>query len=227
MLPGLDEIVAGLLYTVLYYTGLLLWGISRILLSVAVFIQNVEEGLTQNIGVFVEAIVNALSGPMGMVFILALMALGTWYALNNIVATKQWVDPSKLITYGLITMLFFSTPLTIIDALEAVRDAINSGIEATILDDAIADMFSLEIDDPSGYADQPLPEAIPDVNDDGNIATFDLVAYFLSIDNIVQVFRSSYPDGFADLYFPDHPSEINLADEGARDEAIEASWSGI
>ncbi|MCP4423926.1 MAG: hypothetical protein GY803_05505, partial [Chloroflexi bacterium] len=47
------------------------------------------------------------------------------------------------------------------------------------------------------------------------------------IDNIVQVFRSSYPDGFADLYFPDHPSEINLADEGARDEAIEASWSGI
>jgi hypothetical protein len=143
------------------------------------------------------------------------------------VATKQWVDPSKLITYGLITMLFFSTPLTIIDALEAVRNAINSGIEATILDDAIADMFSLEIDDPSGYADQPLPAAIPDVNDDGNIATFDLVAYFLSIDNIVQVFRSSYPDGFGDLYFPDHPSEINLADEGTRDEAIEASWSGI
>ncbi len=227
MLPGLDEIVAGLLYTVLYYMGLLLWGISRILLSVAIFIQNVEEGLTQNIGVFVEGTVNALAGPMGMIFILALVSLGTWYALNNIVATKQWVNPSKLITYGLITMLFFATPLTVIDALEAVRGTINSGIEATILDDAIADMFSLEIDDPSGYADQPLPAAIPDVNDDGNIATFDLVAYFLSIDNIVQVFRSSYPDGFADLYFPDHPSEINLADEGARDEAIEASWSGI
>jgi hypothetical protein len=227
VLPGLDEIVAELIYTILYYTGLLLWGISRILLSVAVFIQNVEAGLTENIGVFVEAIVNALSGPMGLIFILALATLGTWYTLNNIVATRQWVDPSKLITYGLVTMLFFAAPLTLIDGLEAIRQAINSGIEATILDDAIADMFSLDIDDSSGYADQPLPAAIPDVNSDGNVATFDLVAYFLSIENIVEVFRSSYPAGFADQFFPDHPSEINLADEGARDAAIEAGWSGI
>jgi hypothetical protein len=33
-------------------------------------------------------------------FILALTALGFWYALNNVVPTGRWVDPGKLFTYG-------------------------------------------------------------------------------------------------------------------------------
>lgn len=223
MLPGIDEIFAEMLYSFQYYLALLLWNLARILLSMARFIQSVEEGLVDNISDFVQYTVNALSAPVGMFLVLAIAALGTWYLLNNIVATSKWVEPSRLLTYGLATLIFFSTPVLVIDTLESVRTSMTQGIEATILDDAIADMFNID----TGGGDDPLPNTIPDINSDGIIGTFDLAAYFLSISNITEIFNADFPADFAADYFPDHPTEIDLSNEDERNEAIENGWTGI
>lgn len=223
MLPGIDEVVAQLIYTIQYYMALLLWNLARILLSMARFIQSVADGLVANIGDFVQYTVNALSAPVGMFLVLAIAALGMWYLLNNIVATSKWVEPSRLLTYGLATLVFFSTPVLVIDALESVRTSLTQGIEATILDDAIADMFNID----TGSGDDPLPDTIPDVNSDGIIGTFDLAAYFLSISNITEVFNGDFPADFAADYFSDHPTEIDLSNEDERNQAIEEGWAGI
>lgn len=223
MLPGIDEIVAQLIYTAQYYTALLLWNIARILLAMARFIQSVAEGLVGNISDFVQYTVNALSAPVGMFLVLALAALGAWYLLNNIVATSKWVEPSRLLTYGLATLIFFSTPVLVIDILESVRTSMTQGMEATILDDAIADMFNID----TGGGDDPLPDAIPDVNSDGLIGAFDLAAYFLAISNITEIFNGDFPADFAAAYFPDHPTEIDLSNEDQRNQAIENGWAGI
>lgn len=223
MLPGIDEVVAQLIYTFQYYTALLLWNIARILLSMARFIQSVADGLVANIGDFVQYTVNALSAPVGLFLVLAIAALGMWYLLNNIVATSKWVEPSRLLTYGLATLVFFSTPVLVIDALESVRTSLTQGMEATILDDAIADMFNID----TGSGDDPLPDSIPDVNSDGIIGTFDLATTFLSIANITEIFNDDFPADFTADYFPDHPTEIDLSNEDERNQAIEDGWVGI
>lgn len=223
MLPGIDEVWAKAMYWMLYAIGSLMWNIARVLLSVAHFIQSIQEGIVDNIGEFVEYATNALSAPVGIFLILALAALGTWYALNSIVATSKWVDPSRLLTYGLATLFFFSAPVMVVDLLEAVRTSMTQGIEATLLDDAIADMFNMD----TGSEDDPLPDAIPDVNSDGIIGTFDLAAYFLSVSNAIEIYNPAFPDDFADTYFPDAPSEIDLSNEDERNEAIQDAQEGI
>ena len=92
--------------------------------------------MTDNVGYFVELLVNALSAPLGGMFILALTALGFWYALNNIVPTSRWVDPSKLFTYGLIAFFFFSSPLVVIEMMEDLRQSLKAGIDQALIDGA-------------------------------------------------------------------------------------------
>ena len=223
MLPGIDEIFARFIYLILYGIGSLMWNIARVLLAVAHFIQSVQAGIIDNIGLFVQYTVNALSAPVGMFLVLAMAALGSWYLLNNITALGKWVDPGRLLTYGLATLVFFSAPVLVIDTLESVRTSMTQGIEATILDDAIAEMLTIE----TGAEDNPLPDSIPDVNSDGMIGTFDLAAYFLSISNVTEVYNGAFPDAFAEAYFPDSPTEVDLTNEDERNEAIQDSQDGI
>jgi hypothetical protein len=193
------------------------------LLAVAHFIQSVQAGIIDNIGLFVQYTVNALSAPVGMFLVLAMAALGSWYLLNNITALGKWVDPGRLFTYGLATLVFFSAPVLVIDTLESVRTSMTQGIEATILDDAIVEMLTIE----TGAEDNPLPDSIPDVNSDGMIGTFDLAAYFLAISNVTEVYNGAFPDAFAEAYFPDSPTEVDLTNEDERNEAIQDSQDGI
>ncbi len=228
MIPGLDEVVSRLLYQFLYNLGLTVWNINRIILAIASFIQNIEEGLIDSVTVFVEYMTNALGVPTAMFLLLAITSLGTWYLLNNVLPTQKWVDPSKLLLYGLLTGLFFVAPASYIDSLEGLRTAVVSAIDFTIVDDGVADIFDVPtIGTGSGYDDVPMPAAIPDLNADGAIATFDFVGYFLSIQNENEISRSTFPDTFADTYFPDTPTEIDLSSEGARNAAIESANQGI
>ncbi|MBX3061061.1 MAG: hypothetical protein KF770_31770 [Anaerolineae bacterium] len=223
MLPGIDELFATAVYLVEYYLGLFLWSVARVTLSMSLLIQSVQTSLVENISDLVQYTVNALAAPVGLFLVLALTTLGAWYVINNLVATSKWVDPSRLLTYGLATLVFFSTPVLVIDLLESVRTSMTQGIEATLLDETIADMFNIE----TGGDDEPLPDVIPDVNGDGHIGTFDLVAYFLSVANSQEIFNSDFPAGLAAAYFPEHPSEIDLSNEDARNQAIENAWTGI
>ncbi|MCI0726553.1 MAG: hypothetical protein L0332_07495, partial [Chloroflexi bacterium] len=69
------------IYFLQYTLAQILWAIDRALLSIAVIAESVNAWITDNIGYFVELLVNALSAPLGGLFILALTALGFWYAL--------------------------------------------------------------------------------------------------------------------------------------------------
>ena len=86
------------IYFLQYMLAQLLWAVDRSLLSIAVIIESVDSWISDNVGYFVELLVNALSAPLGGMLILALVALGAWYALNNIVATTRWVVSSSLRT---------------------------------------------------------------------------------------------------------------------------------
>ena len=206
----------------------MVWNINRIVLAIASFIQNIEEGLIDNITIFVEYMTNALGVPTAMFLLLAITSLGTWYLLNNVLPTKKWVDPSKLLLYGLLTGLFFAAPATYIESLEGLRTAVVSAIDFTIVDDGVADIFDVPTTGTgSGYDDIPMPAAIPDLNADGAIATYDFVGYFLSIQNENEISRSIFPDSFADTYFPDSPAEIDLGGEAERNAAIESANQGI
>ncbi len=142
--PG--RYLAEAIYFLQYTLAQILWAVDRALLTIAVIADGVNSWLSENIGYFVELLVNALSAPLGGLLILALTALGAWYALNTIVATDRWVDPSKLLTYGFIALAFFSAPLVVVDLLEELRTAINAGIDAALIDDAAGDIFSAGMD---------------------------------------------------------------------------------
>ena len=109
--PG--RLFAEAIYFLQYTLAQIMWAVDRALLSIAVIAESVNSLVTDNVAYFVELLVNALSAPLGGMFILALTALGFWYALNNVVPTGRWVDPSKLFTYGLIAFFFFSSPSTV------------------------------------------------------------------------------------------------------------------
>lgn len=228
MIPGFNELLARLFYQMLYYGAIAVWNILRVVLSIAEFIQGIELGLVANVSVFVEYMTNALNVPVGIFLILAVTGLGTWYVLNNIVATKQWVDPSKLILYGLLTLLFFAAPATYIESLEGIRTSLVTGIDYTLIDDSVGDLFNVApTGTGSGYDDVGMPAAIPDLNADGAIATFDLAGFFLAIQNTNEIHRSIFPDQFADTYFPNTPSEIDLSSEAERNAAIESANQGL
>lgn len=212
------------IYFLQYTLAQILWAINRATLSIAVIAESINSWVTDNVGYFVELLVNALSAPLGGMFILALTALGFWYALNNIVPTNRWVDPSKLFTYGLIAFFFFSSPIVVIDMMEDVRTALNAGIDTALIDGAAGDIFDTSMDG----TDVGLPGAIPDVNSDGAVGSFDLVSAFMLVANIDELDSSEFPVDFEAAYYPfGDPSGIDLSDEADQELAKALASDGI
>lgn len=212
------------IYFLQYTLAQILWAINRATLSIAVIAESINTWVTENVGYFVELLVNALSAPLGGMFILALTALGFWYALNNVVPTNRWVDPSKLFTYGLIAFFFFSSPIVVIDMMEDLRQSLNAGIDQALIDGAAGDIFDTSMDG----TDPGLPGAIPDVNSDGVIGSFDLVAAFMLVANMDELDSSEFPVDFEATYFPfGDPSGIDLSDEADQELAKALASDGI
>lgn len=212
------------IYFLQYTLAQILWAINRATLSIAVIAESINSWVTNNVGYFVELLVNALSAPLGGMFILALTALGFWYALNNIVPTNRWVDPSKLFTYGLIAFFFFSSPIVVIDMMEDVRTALNAGIDTALIDGAAGDIFDTSMDG----TDVGLPGAIPDVNSDGAVGSFDMVSAFMLVANIDELDSSEFPVDFEAAYYPfGDPSGIDLSDEADQELAKALASDGI
>ncbi|MAU00624.1 MAG: hypothetical protein CL608_26060 [Anaerolineaceae bacterium] len=220
--PG--HYLAEAIYFLQYTLAQILWAINRATLSIAVIAESINTWVTDNVGYFVELLVNALSAPLGGMFILALTALGFWYTLNNIVPTSRWVDPSKLFTYGLIAFFFFSSPIVVIDMMEDLRTSLNAGIDTALIDGAAGDIFDTSMDG----TDTGLPGAIPDVNSDGVVGSFDLVSAFMLVANIDELDSSEFPVDFEAAYFPfGDPSGINLSDEADQELAKALASDGI
>ncbi len=220
--PG--RYLAEAIYFLQYTLAQILWAVNRSLLSIAVIAESVNSWVTENVGYFVELLVNALSAPLGGMFILALTALGFWYALNNVVPTGRWVDPSKLFTYGLIAFFFFSSPIVVIDQMESLRRSLNAGIDQALIDGAAGDIFDTSMDG----TDLGLPGAIPDVNSDGVIGSFDMVAAFMTVRNIDELDSSEFPVEFEATWFPfGDPSSISLTDEADQQLAKSLASAGI
>ena len=212
------------IYFLQYTLAQILWAVDRALLSIAVIAESVNSWVTENVGYFVELLVNALSAPLGGMFILALTALGFWYALSNVVPTGRWVDPSKLFTYGLIAFFFFSSPIVVIDQMEDLRQSLNAGIDQALIDGAAGDIFDTSMNG----TDTGLPGAIPDVNSDGVVGSFDLVAAFMAVGNIDELDSSEFPVDFEAAYFPfGDPSGIDLGDEADQELAKALASDGI
>lgn len=220
--PG--RYLAEAIYFLQYTLAQIMWAINRAILSIAVIAESINTWVTDNVGYFVELLVNALSAPLGGMFILALTALGFWYALNNVVPTGRWVDPSKLFTYGLIAFFFFSSPIVVIDLMEDLRQSLNAGIDQALIDGAAGDIFATSMNG----TDLGLPGAIPDVNSDGVIGSFDLVAAFMLVANMDELDSSEFPVDFEAAYFPfGDPTSINLSDEADQQLAKALASDGI
>jgi hypothetical protein len=220
--PG--RYLAEAIYFLQYTLAQILWAVDRALLTIAVIADGVNTWLSDNIGYFVELLVNALSAPLGGLLILALTALGAWYALNTIVATSRWVDPSKLLTYGFIALAFFSAPLVAVDLLEELRTSLLAGIDQALIDDATGDIFSAGMDG----TDDGLPAGVPDVNGDGVLGSFDLASAFMHVANIDELDGSEFPADFEATYFPfGDPSSIDLSDEADQQLAKALASDGI
>ena len=220
--PG--RLFAEAIYFLQYTLAQIMWAINRATLSIAVIAESINTWVTDNVGYFVELLVNALSAPLGGMFILALTALGFWYALNTVVATERWVDPSKLFTYGLIAFFFFSSPIVVIDMMEDLRTALNAGIDTVLIDGAAGDIFDTNMDG----TDVGLPGAIPDVNSDGVVGSLDLVAAFMLVANLDELDSSEFPVDFEATFFPfGDPSGIDLSDEADQELAKALASDGI
>lgn len=220
--PG--RYLAEAIYFLQYTLANILWAINRAFLSIAVIAESINTWVTDNVGYFVQLLVNALSAPLGGMFILALTALGFWYALNNVVPTGRWVDPSKLFTYGLIAFFFFSSPIVVIDMMEDLRQSLNAGIDSALIDGAVGDIFNTSMDG----TDVGLPGAIPDVNSDGVVGSFDLVTAFMLVANIDELDSSEFPVDFEADFFPfGDPSGIDLTDEADQELAKALASDGI
>ena len=220
--PG--SYLAEAIYFLQYTLAQILWAINRATISIAVIAESINSWVTDNIGYFVQLLVNALSAPLGGMFILALTALGFWYVLNNIVPTSRWVDPGKLFSYGLIAFFFFSSPIVIIDMMEDLRQSLNAGIDTALIDGAAGDIFDTSMNG----TDVGLPGAIPDVNSDSVIGSFDLVSAFMLVANMDELDSSEFPVDFEAFYFPfGDPSGINLSDEADQELAKALASDGI
>ena len=212
------------IYFLQYAIAQFLWAANRATLSIAIIAESINLWVTENVSYFVELMVNALSAPLGGMFILALTALGFWYTLNNLVPTNQWVDPSKLFTYGFITFFFFSSPVLIIGMLEDLRQSLQAGIDTALIDGATGDLLNTNMEG----TDSGLPVAIPDVNSDGVIGSFDLVTAFMRVANLNELDSHEFPVDFETAYFPfGDPSGIELSDEADQELAKALANDGI
>ncbi|MBK8989850.1 MAG: hypothetical protein IPM39_27945 [Chloroflexi bacterium] len=220
--PG--RYLAEAIYFLQYTLAQIMWAINRAILSIAIIAESINAWVTDNVGYFLELLVNALSAPLGGMFILALTALGFWYALNNVVPTGRWVDPSKLFTYGLIAFFFFSSPIVVIEMMEDLRQSLNAGIDQALIDGAAGDIFATSMNG----TDHGLPGAIPDVNSDSVIGSFDLVAAFMLVANMDELDSSEFPVDFEAAFFPfGDPTSINLSDEADQQLAKALASAGI
>jgi hypothetical protein len=216
--------LAEAIYFVQYTIAQLLWMVARATLAIAAILDSINGWILDNIAYFVQLMVNAMSAPVGGMFILALTALGFWYALNNIVPTNRWVDPGKLAMYGFITFFFFSSPIILMEQMESLRQAMVAGIDQSLLDGATGDIFDVGMDG----TDDGLPGGIGDINGDGVIGSFDLVAAFMLVANIDELDSSEFPTDFQATYFPfGDPTTINLTDEADRQLAKSLAGQGI
>ena len=212
------------IYFLQYTLAQILWAVDRALLSIAVITESVNQWITSNVGYFVQLLVNGLSAPLGGMFILALTALGCWYALNHFLPSERWVDPSKLFTYGLITFFFFASPIVVIDLVEELRLSLFAGIDQALIDGAAGDIF---VTDMNG-TDLGLPPAIGDVNSDGVVGSFDLVAAFMAVANLDELDSNEFPVDFEATYFPfGDPAGIDLGDEADQELAKALASDGI
>jgi hypothetical protein len=212
------------IYFLQYTLAQILWAIGRATLSIAIITESVNDWLTAHVAYLVQLLVNALSAPLGGIFILALTALGVWYGLNNIVPTNRWVDPAKLLTYGFLAFFFFSAPVVAIEMMEDVRVALNSGFDGAILTEATGDLFTSEMDG----TDTGLPGALPDVNSDGVLTSFDLVSAFMAVGHLDELDSSEFPAAFEATYFPfGDPAGIDLSDEADQEAAKALASDGI
>ena len=212
------------IYFLQYTLAQIMWAVNRAVLSIAVIAESINSWVTDNVGYFVQLLVNALSAPLGGMFILALTALGFWYALNNVVPTSRWVDPSKLFTYGLIAFFFFSSPIVAIDMMEDLRQSLNAGIDAALIDGATGDIFDTSMDG----TDTGLPSAMPDVNSDGVIGSFDLVTAYMLVGNLDELDSSEFPVEFEAAFFSfGDPASIDLSDEADQELAKALASDGI
>ncbi len=212
------------IYFLQYTLAQILWAMDRALLSIAVITESINQWITTNVGYFVQLLVNGLSAPLGGMFILALTALGCWYALNHFLPTDRWVDPSKLFTYGLIAFFFFASPIMVIELMEELRLSLFAGIDQALIDGAAGDIFTTDMNG----TDLGLPPAIGDVNSDGVVGSFDLVAAFMAVANLDELDSSEFPVDFEATYFPfGDPAAINLSDEADQELAKALASDGI
>lgn len=221
-----NQPIAEAIYFLQYVLAQMLWFVNRMILSIAVITENINVWFTDNAGYFVELMTNALSAPLGGLFTLALTALGVWYLLNNIVPTGRWVDPAKLVSYGFLAFLFFSAPVWLIDQLEALRTAVNQGIDQTLLANATGEIFTNNLSG-SDVGIGVIRDGIFPPGEPG-VGSFDLAASFLLIANVNELANLEFPAEFAATYFPfGDPSTINLSDEADQQLAKALAAAGI
>ena len=210
------------IYFLQYTLARILWAVDRAALSIAIIAESVNGWLSENIGYFVELLVNALSAPLGGLLILALTALGFWYVLNTIVATSRWVDPSRLFTYGLIALFFFSAPLVVVELMEELRAGIKPASTRR-------SWMARATTSSAAALTAPHRAAAPSRRKrDGVVASFDMVAAFLHVANGDELDSSEFPADFEATYFPfGDPSSIDLSDEADQQLAKALAADGI
>jgi len=221
-----NQPIAEAIYFLQYVLAGLLWFVNRMILSIAIIAENVNTWFTDNAGYFAELMTNALSAPLGGLFILALTALGVWYLLNNVVPTGRWIDPARLVSYGFLAFLFFASPVWAIDQLEEMRTAVNGGIDQALLASATGEIFTDNLngsDTGIGVVNDGLfPPGEP------GVGSFDLAGSFLLVSNINEVDSSEFPAEFEATYFPfGDPAGIDLSDEADQELAKALAAEGI
>jgi len=220
--PG--RYLAEAIYFLLYTLAQVVWAADRALLSIAVITESINSWVTGNVGYFVELLTGSLSAVLGGMFILALTLLGFWYGLNNILPTPRWVDPSRLFTYGLIAFFFFSSPIVAVELMEELRAALNAGVDPALIDAADGELFDAGMDG----TDTGLSGGVPDVNSDGFLGSFDLVAAFLEVVNLDELDSGEFPADFEAAYFPfGDPAGIDLSDEADQQLAQALAGDGV
>ena len=221
-----NQPIAEAIYFLQYVLAGLLWFVNRMILSIAIIAENVNTWFTDNAGYFAELMTNALSAPLGGLFILALTALGVWYLLNNVLPTQRWVDPARLVTYSFMAFLFFSAPVWVIDQLEELRTAVNGGIDQALLASATGDIFNDNLNG-SDTGIGPVNDGLFPPGEPG-VGSFDLAGSFLLVSNINEVDSSEFPAEFEATYFPfGDPAGIDLSDEADQELAKALAAEGI
>ena len=201
------------IYTIGYFLLTLVWQVVRVMLNIAVLLENVNQWIIENIGILVALITDLLSAPLAMMFLIAISALGAWYLFNTVVATRKWVEPSQLLIYGFITLFFFAGPTVIITQLEELRGALQLNLATaitTVEDETTGEILSIDADG----SDTGLPAMIPDVMAMGAyenvVDPFDMAAAYLLLTTIDELDNTEFPQAFEAAYAEDDPTNASF-----------------